>query len=104
MNSKENLSETIDRHIEMRKNIDKSLEFLQSLNPIDSILKQIEGHEEFRDQQAKVESLMNRWISIFENMLEQGQSLPVDLIARASQIAKEMREEHESESPGSFES
>jgi hypothetical protein len=90
---KEELKDTMDKQLVMAKNLDKALEFHTKMNPIDSVLKPLEEREEFRDQQSKVESMVNTWIDTFMAMLEEGDELPVDLIGRASEIAKEMREE-----------
>lgn len=67
------------------------------MNQIDTVLKPLEDREEFRDQQSKVESMVNTWIDTYMAMLEEGDELPVDLIGRASEIARELREEDEEE-------
>ena len=92
---KKELKDTMDKQIVMSKNLDKALEFHTKMNPIDSVLKPLEGREEFRDQQSKVESMVNTWIDTFMAMLEEGDELPVDLVGRAAEIAKELREGEE---------
>jgi len=37
--------------------------------------------------------MVNTWIDTYMAMLEEGDELPVDLIGRASEIARELREE-----------
>ncbi|MCF7875982.1 hypothetical protein K9M06_02890 [Candidatus Bipolaricaulota bacterium] len=94
---KKELKDTMDKQIVMSKNLDKALEFHTKMNPIDTVLKPLEGREEFRDQQSKVESMVNTWIDTYMAMLEEGDELPVDLIGRASEIARDLREEGEEE-------
>lgn len=75
------------------KYITMTLDYILNTNPIDVILKHLEGLDDTqkKDIQDRVQAQMQTWLETFENVLEEGKTLPVDLIGRASDLAKERR-------------
>lgn len=93
---REELRESYDRILLMSKLQEKAIEYILAMNPIEHMLKHLEG-DQFKDQRDKVSGMINAWIDIFDAMLTEGRTLPVDMIGRASEIAKAQREsKHES--------
>lgn len=42
-------------------------------------------------EDARVKGIMDTWLTMFDEMLKTGKTLPVDLIGRAAEIAKGLR-------------
>lgn len=70
-----------------------TLDYILNTNPIEVILKNLEGLDEGqkKDVQERVKAQMQTWLGTFESVLEEGKTLPVDLIGRASDLARERR-------------
>jgi hypothetical protein len=91
---REELKDSFDRHQLMRRNIDQSLDTMLRLNPVENILKNIDTDSPVYDQaEGQVESMMNEWLDMYRDTLEEGRTLPADLIGRSAEIARESREE-----------
>lgn len=88
---REELRESYDRILLMSKLQEKAIEYVLAMNPIEHILTRLEG-DQFKDQRDKVSGMVNLWIDMFDDMLKEGKTLPVDMIGRASEIAKTQRE------------
>jgi len=71
-----------------------SLNYILNTNPQEVILKNIESMDENdkKDIRDRVQAQMQTWLGSFENMLEEGQKLPVELIGRATDLATRRRE------------
>jgi hypothetical protein len=92
--AREELKDSFDRHQLMRRNIDQSLDTMLRLNPVENILKNIDTDSPVYDQaEGQVESMMNEWLDMYRDTLEEGRTLPADLIGRSAEIARESREE-----------
>jgi hypothetical protein len=92
--ARDELKDSFDRHQLMRRNIDQSLDTMLRLNPVENILKNIDTDSPVYDQaEGQVESMMNEWLDMYRDTLEEGRTLPADLIGRSAEIARESREE-----------
>lgn len=82
-----------DTHLLMEKNIDQSLKFLLQLNPMDQVLPKLsEAKPEWvGDQKSYVQKMVQAWVGMFDDTLEAGKDIPVDLIGRAAELAKGLR-------------
>lgn len=91
--AREELKDSFDRHQLMRRNIDQSLDTMLRLNPVENILKNIDTDSPVYDQaEGQVETMMNEWLDMYRDTLEEGRTLPADLIGRSAEIARESRE------------
>jgi hypothetical protein len=90
---REELKQSFDRHQLMRRNIDQSLDTMLRLNPVENILKNIDRESAVYDQaEGQVETMMNEWLDMYRDTLEEGRTLPADLIGRSAELARESRE------------
>ncbi len=91
---REELRTAYDTHLLMEKNIDQALKFLLQLNPIDQVLPKLsEAKPEWvGDQKSKMQGMVNNWVGMFDDTIEAGKEIPVDLIGRAAELAKGLRE------------
>jgi histone H3/H4 len=90
---REELKQSFDRHQLMRRHIDQSLDTMLRLNPVENILKNIDQESAVYDQvEGQVETMMNEWLDMYRDTLEEGRTLPADLIGRSAELARESRE------------
>lgn len=90
---REELKQSFDRDQLIRKNIDRSIDTVLRLNPIENILKNVDRESPVYDQaEGQVESMMNEWLDMYRDTLEEGRTLPADLIGRSAELARESRE------------
>ncbi|PNX47574.1 MAG: hypothetical protein BV457_05395 [Thermoplasmata archaeon M9B1D] len=70
-----------------------ALEYVISTNPAKIILRELDGLDDKLKQTCKerIEGQMITWLGMFEKTLSEGESLPVDLIGLASDLAKKDR-------------
>jgi hypothetical protein len=83
-----------DTHLLMEKNIDQALKVLLNLSPLDVVLPKLsEAKPEWvGDQKSAVQKMVNNWVGMFDDTLDAGKEIPVDLIGRAAELAKGLRE------------
>jgi len=77
--------------------IDEALKVLEKLNPVHTLIPLIvskeKGAEPLVDpRDNRVKAIVDTWLTMFDNVLKEGKELPVDLIGRAAEIAKSLRE------------
>ena len=90
---REELKQSFDRGQLIRKNIDRSIDTVLRLNPVENILKNVDRESPVYDQaEGQVESMMNEWLDMYRDTLEEGRTLPADLIGRSAELARESRE------------
>lgn len=70
-----------------------TLDYILNTNPVTVILKNLDDLDDNqkKDIQDRVQAQMQTWLETFENVLKEGKTLPVDLIGRAADLAKERR-------------
>lgn len=91
---REELKQSFDRDQLIRKNIDRSIDTVLRLNPVENILKNVDQDSPVYDQaEGQVESMMNEWLDMYRDTLEEGRTLPADLIGRSAELARESRED-----------
>jgi hypothetical protein len=94
--AREELQNAYNKHLIMEKNIDQALSFLLRLNPLEVIAPKLEGKAELTgDVRGKLQMLTQMWIDIYSDTLREGKDISRDLIGRAAEIAKELREKKE---------
>jgi len=80
--------------------VDSALDYVISTNPLETVLRPISECDEdgvdLDDAKKRVTEQVDEWLDSYEDMLREGRNLPVDLIARAGELAKVRREESES--------
>jgi len=90
---REELKQSFDRDQLIRKNIDRSIDTVLRLNPVENILKNVDQESPVYEQaEGQVESMMNEWLDMYRDTLEEGRTLPADLIGRSAELARESRE------------
>ena len=76
------------------KMAETSLAFLDRMNPAKEILPEIKNLDDTQQKDIK-ESLsadMQEWLTMYRAVLEEGKTLPVDIIGMASDLARQDRE------------
>lgn len=70
------------------------LEYIRNTNPAVMVLSQLDGLDESikKDCTDRISGQMQKWLMSYENMLDEGKTLPVDLIGLASDLARKDRE------------
>ena len=78
--------------------IDRSLNYIERMNPFIAMVEKL-PHEkklpidiDISSMKGHVHSSINTWLETFDEVLKSGKSLPIDLIGRAAEIAKALRE------------
>jgi len=93
----EEFNESFKRHQLIDKQTDKALEIVLKTNPIDAVLKnmdeEVDVPEDFRESAERAQGMMQNWLGMYEDVLEESQDLPKDLIRRSAELAKEPLEE-----------
>lgn len=90
---REELKESFDRNQLIQRNIDMALDVVLRTNPAENILKNIDDEELQEQSRDQVQSMMNEWLDMYRDLLEEGRPLPRDLIGRSAELAEDMREE-----------
>lgn len=93
-NIKDELDESFTRMQLIRRNTDAAINQILETNPLEIVLKNIEGHEDKIDEkeiQERLQKEMQTWLRTYEDALAEGQSVPADLMGRAGELAKEQR-------------
>lgn len=98
---REELKESFDRNQLIQRNIDMALDVVLRTNPAENILKNIDDEELQEQSRDQVQSMMNEWLDMYRDLLEEGRPLPRDLIGRSAELAEEIREEEPRVSPES---
>lgn len=98
---REELKESFDRNQLMKRNIDMALDVVLRTNPAENILKNIDDEELQEQSRDQVQSMMNEWLDMYRDLLEEGRPLPRDLIGRSAELAEEMRDSDPRVSPES---
>jgi phosphoenolpyruvate synthase/pyruvate phosphate dikinase len=98
---REELKESFDRNQLIQRNIDMALDVVLRTNPAENILKNIDDEELQEQSRDQVQSMMNEWLDMYRDLLEEGRPLPRDLIGRSAELAEDMREEEPRVSPES---
>ncbi len=87
------LKDSFDRNQLIQRNIDMALDVVLRTNPAENILKNIDDDELQEQSRDQVQSMMNEWLDMYRDMLEEGRPLPRDLIGRSAELAEERREQ-----------
>ncbi len=90
---REELKDSFDRNQLIQRNIDMALDVVLRTNPAENILKNIDDDELQDQSRDQVQSMMNEWLDMYRDMLEEGRPLPRDLIGRSAELAEERREQ-----------
>lgn len=93
-NIRDEIRKAYDVHTLMEKNIDQALKVLLNTNPLDIVLpKLVDAKPEWvGDQKSAVQKMVNNWMGTFDDTLDAGKEIPVDLMGRAAELAKSLRE------------
>lgn len=78
-----------------------ALDVVLRTNPAENILKNIEDEELQEQSRDQVQSMMNEWLDMYRDLLEEGRPLPRDLIGRSAELAEETRNSEPRVSPES---
>lgn len=87
------LKDSFDRDQLIQRNIDMALDVVLRTNPAENILKNIDDEELEEQSRDQVQSMMNEWLDMYRDMLEEGRPLPRDLIGRSAELAEEGRKQ-----------
>jgi hypothetical protein len=87
------LKDSFDRDQLIQRNIDMALDVVLRTNPAENILKNIDDKELEEQSRDQVQSMMNEWLDMYRDMLEEGRPLPRDLIGRSAELAEEGRKQ-----------
>lgn len=98
---REELKDSFDRNQLIQRNIDMALDVVLRTNPAENILKNIDDEELADQSRDQVQSMMNEWLDMYRDLLEEGRPLPRDLIGRSAELAEEIREKEPRVSPES---
>jgi hypothetical protein len=98
---REELKDSFDRNQLIQRNIDMALDVVLRTNPAENILKNIDDEELAEQSRDQVQSMMNEWLDMYRDLLEEGRPLPRDLIGRSAELAEETREKEPRVSPES---
>jgi hypothetical protein len=98
---REELKDSFDRNQLIQRNIDMALDVVLRTNPAENILKNIDDEELADQSRDQVQSMMNEWLDMYRDLLEEGRPLPRDLIGRSAELAEETREKEPRVSPES---
>ena len=98
---REELKESFDRNQLMKRNIDMALDVVLRTNPAENILKNIDDEDLQEQSRDQVQSMMNEWLDMYRDLLEEGRPLPRDLIGRSAELAEDMRDSEPRVSPES---
>lgn len=90
---REELKDSFDRNQLIQRNIDMALDVVLRTNPAENILKNIDDDELEEQSRDQVQSMMNEWLDMYRDMLEEGRPLPRDLIGRSAELAEQRREQ-----------
>ena len=88
--------------------LDRALTYIERTNPFQAIVDKLPEEKARKNVEldtssikSQVQTSVNDWLETFSNVLKEGRSLPVDLIGRAAELAKQLREhEEERRTPG----
>jgi hypothetical protein len=95
------LKHSFDRNQLIQRNIDMALNVVLRTNPAENILKNIDDEELQEHSKDQVQSMMNEWLDMYRDVLEEGRPLPRDLIGRSAELAEEVRESEPRVTPDS---
>ncbi len=98
---REELKDSFDRNQLIQRNIDMALDVVLRTNPAENILKNIDDEELQEHSKDQVQSMMNEWLDMYRDVLEEGRPLPRDLIGRSAELAEEVRESEPRVTPDS---
>lgn len=98
---REELKDSFDRNQLIQRNIDMALDVVLRTNPAENILKNIDDEELQEHSKDQVQSMMNEWLDMYRDVLEEGRPLPRDLIGRSAELAEEVRENEPRVTPDS---
>ena len=90
---KQEYREIFNKSMFYQKMAETSLAYIDRMNPSKEILPNIEDLDENskKDIRESLNGDMQTWLEMWRNVLEEGKSLPVDLIGMASDIARKDR-------------
>lgn len=98
---REELKDSFDRNQLIQRNIDMALDVVLRTNPAENILKNIDDEDLQDHSKDQVQSMMNEWLDMYRDVLEEGRPLPRDLIGRSAELAEEVRESEPRVTPDS---
>jgi len=81
------------KHLLIGSKVDKALEFLHEVDPVENIEKPLnESDVEVRDLEDQMQQRVQDWLSMWDKVISESEPLPVDLIGRAVELAESSRE------------
>ena len=85
--------DTFNKSMFYQKMAETSLAYIDRMNPSKEILPNIEDLDDNskKDIRESLNGDMQTWLDMWRNVLEEGKTLPVDLIGMASDIARKDR-------------
>lgn len=85
--------ESFQQALLTKKYTETALDYIMNMNPVERVLKDLENTNDAikKDATDRVQAQMQEWLGMFEDTLKAGRTLPVDLIGRAADIAKQRR-------------
>lgn len=89
----EELKDSFDRNQLIQRNIEMALDVVLRTNPAENILKDIDDDDLREQSRDQVQSMMNEWLDMYRDMLEEGRPLGRDLIGRSAELAEERRKQ-----------
>lgn len=93
MDMREEQDTAINTGIAISSYINQALKVLNELNPLTIIDNTESKGKGSPVSDEKIQSLMNTWVGMYDKTLKAGESLPCDLIQRAVEIARTLKDE-----------
>lgn len=89
----EQVKEAFSEQMLMSKQIETALQYMANTNPIETVLRPLDGQDEKLRTHAQqyLQLMMQTWLETYTKALGAGQDLPVDLLGRAADLAKNQR-------------
>lgn len=93
VNFKQEYTDSFNKALLYSKLATTAMEYTRSTNPAKVVLTELAGLDDNtkKDCQDRITGQMQTWLGTFEQMLEEGKTLPVDLIGLAADLARKDR-------------
>lgn len=83
----------MSKHMIMGMKIDRAVEFLSQMDPVENIEKTLQKTEvEIREGKAQMNTMVQNWLAMWDKAFSEAEDVPADLIGRAADLAKSSRE------------
>jgi ABC-type transporter MlaC component len=92
-NLNEQVKESFSEALFYERSVETALKYMTNTNPVERVLKAMDTQDESikKDMQERVKMMNQTWLQTFDDFLTAGKSLPVDIIGKASDMAKASR-------------